>query len=449
MGKAIMVYGAGISGCGVAEICAGRGERVFLYNDDKKKIDDKLQSLLERQGGGFVCGEEGLRLLPEVGELLLSPGVPPDKPLVKAARDRGIAITGEAEKAFRLGCCKWIGITGTNGKTTTTTLVGEMVKSLPVRTMVGGNIGAALSCEVVQLSREDWLVAELSSFQLETVERFRPEIALILNITPDHLTRHGTMENYIAAKSNIFRGQRADDILILNYDDPLVRGLGAEARGRVCYFSRRERLAEGVFLEDGNFTLAWGGEKYSVCGVREMRIFGAHNEENALGAIACAYFAGVRVPDIAAVLRSFQGVEHRLEYVKTVKGVPYYNDSKGTNTDSTIKALEAFSGNIILIAGGRDKLTDLTEMMELVRVKTTALILIGEARERFRQAAVRAGVPHIYEEDTFEDAVRRAYALAAPPQVVLLSPACSSFDMFDNFPHRGRVFKELVARLPE
>lgn len=445
--KYVFVYGAGISGCGVAEVLAKKGERVLLFNDDDHTIDEGLMETLSQSGGKYICNKPASDFLSQVKQFIISPGISIRSSLAQQARAAGIEVIGEVEKAVRMYQGKLVAITGTNGKTTTTTLVGEMLKTLPVKIAVGGNIGQALSKEMEDLGKDDWLVAELSSFQLEGVSSLKPNIAAILNITPDHLDRHGTMEEYAKVKANIFAKQTADDILILNIDDKIVANFAKEAKSTICYISRKEQLEQGVFLSDGNFVLAWNGQHRIICGTNEMKIFGAHNEENALVAIACAFFAGVKKEEITKVLRTFQGVEHRLEYVMSVDGVAYYNDSKATNPDSTIKALEAFPGHIILLAGGRDKMTDLKEMMALVKSKTDELILLGEAKERFLQAARLAGVKNIHVVNTFDEGVQLAHTLAREPQVVLLSPACASFDMFDNFPHRGRYFKELVRNL--
>ena len=448
MTKTVLVYGTGISGCGAADALAKQGCRVLLYSDKETKIDNALLELLKKQGGGLYCGN-GETLLQEVEQIVLSPGIPLANPLTDMAVQMGIEVISEVEAAYRSYHGHIIGITGTNGKTTTTTLVGEMLKTLPVPTAVGGNIGQALSKEVENLGADAWLAAELSSFQLEGVREFRPDVAVILNLTPDHLDRHHTMEAYGAAKCNIFKKQRENDIVILIYDDPIIRGWGELAPSRVCWFSRREQLNRGVYLNGGNFTIAWDRQLYTVCHKKDLRVFGGHNEENVLAAIAACFFAGVTIENMRRVLLDFTGVEHRLEYVMTVNGVPYYNDSKATNPDSTIKALEAFDGHIILLAGGHDKMTSLEPMMKLVQAKADVLILLGEAKERFYEAAAAAGVGDIRKVETMDEAVELAYKLAAAPQVVLLSPACSSYDMFENFPARGRYFKNLVAALPK
>lgn len=442
------IYGAGISGCGIAEVLAKKGEKVLLFNDNDKKLPVELLTSLEKNGGKFIFGTSAKEeSLPRIGEMIISPGISITNTFVQKAAERGIKVIGEVEAATRYYQGKMIAITGTNGKTTTTTLVGEMLKSLPVKTAVGGNIGSALSKEVEGLDKDSWLTAELSSFQLESTKTLKPHIALILNITPDHLERHGGMTGYIEAKAKVFTNQTAEDILVLNYDDLTVRAFAQQTKSKVCFISRTAKLSEGIYLEDGKFVIGWQGQKEIVCAVKDLKIFGSHNEENVLGAIACAYFAGVSLENIKKVLVTFEGVEHRLEYVTSIAGVAYYNDSKATNPDSTIKALEAFSGGIVLLAGGHDKHTDLTAMMKLVKEKTAALILLGEAKERFFAEAQKAGVTNIYLVETFEAAVDLAYNIAKKPQVVVLSPACSSFDMFDNFPQRGEYFKKLVRNL--
>lgn len=449
--KAVMVYGAGISGRGAAEVLVQQNKRVYLYNDTACQLDAALLQKLEASCGGFVCGTASFEeLLPQVELIVLSPGVPADCENVLLAEQSGVEVISEVELGYRLFGGHIAAITGTNGKTTTTTLVGEMLKRLSVPSAVGGNIGLALSKEVEQLPENGWLAAELSSFQLEKVQSFCPDIAVVLNLTPDHLERHHTMKAYGDAKKRIFTQQGPQQVTVLNYDDPEVRSWADESKGQICFFSRKEELENGIFMQNGDFVIKWKNETFKVCNIKEMHLFGGHNEENVLAAIACGFFAGVSIADIADVLRNFRSIEHRLEYVKTIKGVPYYNDSKATNTDSTVKALEAFeNGHIILLAGGHDKLTPLEPMMEVIKDKVDTLILLGEARERFNAAAVACGVPHIMLADSFEEAVNMAYKLAQPPQVVLLSPACSSFDMFKNYPERGRCFKNLVQGLAE
>ncbi len=445
--KSVIVYGAGVSGRGAAEVLAKHGRQVFLYNDTECKIEDNLLQALAAQGGALVCGDFA-KLLGSAELLVLSPGVPCDNENVLLAEQSGVEVISEVELAYRNYGGHIAAITGTNGKTTTTSIVGEMFKRLSVPSAVGGNIGLALSKEVEPLTDEAWLAAELSSFQLEKVKSFAPDIAVVLNLTPDHLERHYTMEAYGAAKKNIFAKQAADQVTVLNYDDEEVRSWAKASKGQICFFSRIFPLEQGVFIQDNNFVVKWKDTEVIVCGVDDVHLFGGHNEENILAAIACGFFAGVAIEDMADVLRNFKAVEHRLEYVTTIKGVKYYNDSKATNTDSAIKALQAFkNGHVILLAGGYDKMTELEPMMQVVKEKTDHLILLGNAKERFNEAALACGVENIQLASSFEDAVERAYAVAKEPQVVVLAPACSSYDMFKNYPERGRRFKELVMEL--
>ena len=443
----VMVFGAGISGKGAAAELAEQGKTVFLYDDTPKVLEPGLSDLLASHGGGFVSGniEE---VLAKVQQVVLSPAVPGSLPVLQEARARGVEVIAEVELAWRNYPGHMVAITGTNGKTTTTTLVGEMLKTLPVKTAVGGNIGLALSREVKGLGKDSWVAAEVSSYQMEGIRDFCPDVAVVLNLTPDHMERHKTMEEYGRCKRNVFINQTAKQVTVLNYDDPEVRTWGKYSKGTLCYFSRNAVLPEGVYMKDGSFFVKWKNKTIEICHKNELQIFGAHNEENVLAAIACGFFAGVTPDDMRKTLLDFKGVEHRIEFVATVNGVPYYNDSKATNTDSVIKALEAFpSGHIVLLAGGHDKMTPLEPMMNLIREKADMLILLGEARERFHQAAVTAGVENVIMADGFEAAVETAYKNARPPQVVLLSPACSSYDMFNNFEERGRYFKKLVHEL--
>ncbi len=445
--KAVIVYGAGISGRGAADVLARQGQQVFLYNDTQCEIENDLAQTLATHGGELVCGDFA-KLLGSAELLVLSPGVACDGENVLLAEQSGIEVISEVELAFRNYPGHMAAITGTNGKTTTTSIVGEMFKKLPVPSAVGGNIGMALSKEAESLGADAWLAAELSSFQLEKVQSFAPDIAVVLNLTPDHLERHHTMAAYGEAKQNIFKQQSSEQITVLNYDDEEVRRWADVSKAKICYFSRNLQLERGVFIQGNNFVVKWNDKVEVVCGVDDVHLFGGHNEENILAAIACGYFAGVAIKDMAEVLRNFKAVEHRLDYVTTVDGVKYYNDSKATNTDSTIKALEAFkNGHVILLAGGYDKMTELAPMMQVVKEMTDLLILLGAAKERFFTAAIDCGVENILLADSFEDAVAKAYAVAKASQVVLLSPACSSYDMFKNYPERGRRFKELVKAL--
>lgn len=446
-GKRVLVLGAGISGISVAETLQRLGAAVTL--NDFKTEDSIGRNLdhLKKLGIALALGKQSEDLLDSQDIVVLSPGISIYNPLVEAASAKGIMVMSEIEVAYRLCPASIVAITGTNGKTTTTTLVGEMLRAAGRDVVVGGNIGLALSQEVKGIGKNGVVVAEISSFQLEGVSNFRPHVAAVLNLTPDHIDRHRTMENYQSMKERIFANQTGSDYTVLNYDDAIVRAMSERTAAQVIYFSRQQELPSGVFLRDGVIMIKWQEETVAVCPISEMKIFGLHNIENALAACACAYFAGANSRHMAQVLKTFAGVEHRIEPVATINGVSYYNDSKATNPESSIKALEAFPGNIILIAGGRDKNTDLTEFMTLVKEKVDHLILLGEAKNRFRQAAEVQQVANIHEVGSFEEGVRLAHRLATPPQVVLLSPACASYDMFKNYEERGRVFKDLVCRL--
>lgn len=445
--KKILVLGAGISGISVAAILQRLGAQVTL--SDAKPADkiDKDFSRLKATGVNLALGEQSETLLDGIDYIVLSPGISIYIRLVAAAQIRAIPVLSEVEVAYRLSSAPIIAITGTNGKTTTTTLMGEMLKTTGRQVAVGGNIGAALSEQALAAGPDGFIVAEISSFQLEGAIHFKPHIAVVLNLTPDHLDRHQTMAVYQEMKERIFLRQEHNDYLILNYDDVAVRGMAARAPGKVVYFSRRQCLEQGFYVDGGNIAFTWAGKTGKICAVPAMQIKGGHNVENALAACAAAYFAGVSPENMAAVLTAFPGVEHRIEPVREIAGVHYYNDSKATNPESTMKALEAFAGHIILIAGGRDKNTDLTEFMQLAKERVDHLIVMGEAGCRFAEAAAQHGVRNIHAVDSFPAAVTLAHRLAKPPQVVLLSPACASYDMFNNYEERGRIFKDLVHRL--
>ena len=455
--QSALVIGAGISGFAAAKYLAAAGARVML-SDAKEEADAEKDAVTQKhiealrtQGISCVFGAQREELIEGTDLIVLSPAVPERIPLVQAARARGIRVTTEVELAGEIAHAPIYAVTGTNGKTTTTTLLGELLRAHFPAVGIGGNIGVPLIDVAQEIPADGAIAAEISSYQMEATTHFHPAVAAELNVTPDHIVRHGSMEVYQAMKEKLFAAQTAEDFLVLNCDDPHTRGMAERARGKVCFFSRREELAEGATVRaDGMIVIRWDGEEHVLISARELGIPGGHNVENALAAAAVAFFAGVTPAEMRPVLRAFKGVEHRIEFVRTLDGVSYYNDSKATNTDSAIKALEAFDGHMILIAGGDDKLTDLTEFMELVHARVDELILVGDAAERFGAAALDAGIApeHIHRAGyLMEKAVQTARELAAPPQTVLLSPACASFDMYGGYEERGRDFKRIVNEL--
>ena len=405
-GKNVLVFGAGISGVSAAQVLHEQDAIVTLA-DAKEQQQAKAAASLEGLAGKVVLamGRQDEGLLDGKDLLILSPGISIHHPLVQAADARGIPVWSEIELAGLLCGAPIIAVTGTNGKTTTTTLLGEMMKTTFSEVVVGGNIGAALSQEVQHVSPTGCVVAEISSFQLEGVHAFHPHIAVMLNLTPDHIDRHGSFAGYGATKEKIFANQTKQDFAVLNQDDEWVRDMASRIHSRAFFFSRQLELDQGAFVSNGKLCLRWNGKEDVVCDIQDMKLFGGRNVENALAACSAAYLAGVSPQNMARVLTSFSGVEHRIEPVITLNGVTYYNDSKATNPESSIKALEAFAGHIILIAGGRDKNTDLSELMKLARDRVDQLILIGEAADRFEAAARKHGVQNIFRAPTMEAAV--------------------------------------------
>lgn len=442
-GKRVLVVGAGKSGVAVSRFLAGKGSRTVLTDTrEKDKFNGQLNQLaaagVELALGGYP------RVKGHFDLLVTSPGVPLNIAPVREAREAGIPVIGELELAFRFARAPMVAITGTNGKTTTTTLVGEIFRKAGFHTLVAGNIGLPLVDQVESYGPGDVIVAEVSSFQLETVSNFRPRVGVILNLTPDHLDRHGDMAGYVAAKSLISVNQRPGDFLVLNYDDNLTREMTGQGRGDVIFFSRRNILDEGVFVQDDTITIRRGGVKTPVLNAGNLQIPGAHNLENALAAAAACSVMGIPADIIAKTLAGFTGVAHRLEFVAEVDGVRYINDSKGTNPDASIKAVEAFPGPLVLIAGGKNKGNDFTEFARRAAEKTRAMVVLGQCREEMARAAADAGIAKVLRAESFRDAVLLARSAARPGDMVLLSPACASWDMFNSFEERGDLFKQIV-----
>ena len=443
MGDKVLVIGAARSGLAGAEFLAKQGNQVVLTDMKQAVQVDNLAEL----GVSFVWGEQPDVEAIKPDYIVMSPGVPLTIPPVKYAKEHGIPVIGELELAYRNCKAPFAAITGTNGKTTTTTLIGELMKKTGRQVFVGGNIGVPIITYADKLQEEDIVVAEVSSFQLETVESFCPHLALMINLTPDHLDRHGNMAGYLAAKARIFENQKESDYLVLNYDDEALRELAPQSRGKVIFFSQKHKLEEGVYLDGSQVMLALNGESLFICNADEIAIKGKHNLENAMGAIVFAYLSGVRAEDIRDVLMTFQGVEHRLEPVRTLNEVLYINDSKGTNPDSTIKAIEAYDRPIVIILGGKNKGVPFTELAGLVKERVKKAVLVGQAKEELAEALDAADFNDYVRTESFEEAVTKAAELAEPGDIVLLSPACTSWDMFSSFEERGRLFKKLVMEL--
>ncbi len=447
-GKVVVVIGAGKSGMAAAQFLAAHGARVYL-NDIKTRENLEERSLhnLEEMGITLLLGAHGdiARLQPDL--VIVSPGVPLTIPPVAEARERKIPVWSEMELASRFNKAPMVVVTGTNGKTTTTALIGQIMQDAGFKTFVGGNIGVPFISQAEKLTPQDVAVLEASSFQLETTESFKPYISLILNITPDHIDWHGSLESYIRAKAKIFARQDEKDWLILNGDDPETRALAGLSRARVLFFSRKHILEEGICVEKGYVVVKLEGKTIPVIKPEEILIKGSHNLENALAAVGAGWLMGVSAESLGRSLRTFPGVPHRLEPVLTINGVRFINDSKGTNPDASIKALEAYPDPIVLIAGGKSKGSDFTAFAETIKERVKALVLVGQAAGEIEDAVKKIGYHNYYRMETFKDAVYKAQDLAGKGDIVLLSPACASFDMFRSYEHRGEVFKELVKEL--
>lgn len=444
--KRVLVVGLGKSGLAAARFLKSRGARVTVSDARPATLIAELRELLDE---GFVVesGSHGLLTFRRQDLIVVSPGVPMTVPELVTVKAVGAHIIGELElgAAFLQG--EMIAITGSNGKTTTTSIVGEILKTAGRVTQVGGNIGLPVTEMVTTSTPETWNVLEVSSFQLETIESFRPKIALVLNITPDHLDRHGSFEAYAAAKARITEFQTAGDFLVLNAEDVPTQMVAAKSKAQVFWFSAKRRVKQGAFVHGESilFTPAEHATPEPVMPVAEIALAGAHNVENVLAAVCAAKLAGVSSEVIREAVKQFKAVEHRLEFVRELDGVRYYNDSKATNVDATAKAIEAFTAGIHLILGGKDKDSDYTTLAPLLRERVKTVITIGSAAEKIERQL--AGVVKIERAETLDRAVRMAQELASAGDTVLLAPACASFDQFANYEERGRIFKDLVAVL--
>jgi len=444
--KRVLVIGVARTGMATALFCVARGAIVTATDSrSESEIGDSAAKLRDA-GVRLELGGHDKNIFLQQDLIIPSPGVPADSPLLKAAQANGVTIWSEIELAYRFRKGKLIGITGSNGKTTTTSLVEHILRSASLPTILAGNIGTPLISCVDRMTHDTVTVVELSSFQLELIEEFRTDISVFLNLTPDHLDRHHTLELYGKAKARIFENQREEDFAILNADDPATTPL-APTRPHVYWFSHKQRAAQGAFLRGDDIVFRNDGAEEIVLRRDEVPLPGAHNLENVLAAIATTRVAGASTKSVAEGVRSFKGVEHRLEFVREINGVRYYNDSKATNVDATLKALESFPGRILVILGGKDKGSDYTPLQTPLREKAILALLIGAAADKI--ASQIDGSVAIERAGTLDRAVEIASQTARPGDVVLLAPACASFDQFENYEHRGRVFKALVNELAQ
>jgi len=448
----VLVAGSGISGISSAKLLLEMGGEVVLYDGNASLDPETLKKEFEEGAKvTIVLGELTRADLSGVEMCIISPGISLETPFVQMIDEARIPIWGEIQLAFQCAKGRLAAITGTNGKTTTTALTGEIMKSKFEDVYVVGNIGIPYTQVALQTEDNSVTVAEVSSFQLETIMDFRPDVSAILNITPDHLNRHHTMENYIAIKESITLNQTAKDICVLNYDDPVLREFGSpeneRRKSRVIFFSSRQQLAEGYYLEGDMICYAHNGRVSEIVDTRELNLLGRHNYENVMAAIAISSSMGVSIDRIRRVVKEFKAVEHRIEFVLERSGVRYYNDSKGTNPDAAIQAVRAMPGPTLLIAGGYDKESQYDEWIESFGDKVKDLVLIGQTRDKIAECAKAHGFTEIMYAEDMSEAVRVCASYANMGDNVLLSPACASWGMFKNYEERGRIFKECVRNL--
>lgn len=445
--RKVLVFGSGISGIGACQLLEAQGKSVILYDGNTALDSEKLKMQIGADTKAeIVLGELKEEVMDTLELVVMSPGVPTDLPVVDQMRAKGLPIWGEIELAYTYGKGDVLAITGTNGKTTTTALLGEIMKKYQESVFVVGNIGNPYTTEVLRMTEKSVAVAEVSSFQLETIHAFRPKVSAILNITPDHLNRHHTMEAYIQAKEDIAKNQTEEDFCVLNYEDEVTRKFGETLRANVLYFSSQRKLEKGIYLDNGMIVFKKDTEEI-LCHVNELKLLGTHNYENVMAASAMAAAYGVPMEIIREVIKAFAGVAHRIEFVCEKNGVAYYNDSKGTNPDAAIKGIQAMNRKTVLIGGGYDKDSEYEEWIESFDGKVKKLVLIGQTREKIAEAAKRVGFEEIVMADTFEEAVKISAEIAEAGEAVLLSPACASWGMFKNFEERGDEFKRIVNAL--
>jgi len=447
--KKALVLGMARSGAAAARLLMLRGAEPYLWD---AKTKEQLQGALDEfdvEGVHWHLGEDPTALVEGMDAVIVSPGIPDTHPAIVRARELGVEVMGELEYAYRESTGLLLAVTGTNGKTTTTALVGEIFKNAGRRTWVVGNIGAPYAQAVLKMRAGDVTVCEVSSFQLETIAEFHPAVAAVLNVTEDHLNRHGTMDNYIALKKRIFLNAREGDFAVLNYDDPIVRQMAEGLRAKVVWFSRSGSAPHGAIVRDDKIIFADAAEERPVCSISEIALPGLHNLENALAATAMAITACIPAPVVRHTLRHFQGVEHRLEFVRELGGIRYINDSKGTNVDSTVWAVRSMTSPTVIILGGSFKKADYRPLgREMRQGNVVHAVLIGDTADEIEGALLEAGFDSLEHAGyDFEKAIRIAAERAPAGGCVLLSPACASFDMFEDYEARGREFKRIVKDL--
>ena len=448
--KKFLVAGAGKSGIGSVNLLLKTGADVSLY-DGKEDLEKEAlyEKLYEKKEIPLILGNITKEDVSKFDLLVLSPGISVNAPIAQMFRDQEKPVWSEIELAYQASKGRIAAITGTNGKTTTTALTGEIMKNYFKDVRVVGNIGIPYTSMVTGSTGETVTVAEISSFQLETIDTFKPHVSAILNITPDHLNRHHTMENYIRAKEDITKNQTADDYCVLNYEDEVLRDFAAKCPAKVIFFSSKSELSEGFYLDGDIIIYAHDGVRDEVIDVNELNLLGKHNFENVMAACAMSISFGVPMDKIVEVLKVFKAVEHRIEYVTEKRGVRFYNDSKGTNPDAAIQGIRAMNRPTLLIGGGYDKQSEYDEWIEAFDGKVKELVLIGQTADKIEECAHRHGFMNTVKKDTFEDAVNYCYEHAVSGDAVLLSPACASWGMFPNYEERGRIFKEIVKGFKE
>lgn len=447
-GKKVLVFGSGISGIGAVKLLEAVQAKVVLYDGNEKlKEADIRKKLPENSVCEIVLGEMSEELIKSLDLAVMSPGVPLDIPPVERLKAADIPVWGEVELAYRMGAGKVLAITGTNGKTTTTALLGEIMKAYAKSVFVVGNIGNAYTGASLSMTDDSYTVAEISSFQLETTQTFAPEVSAILNITEDHLNRHHTMEEYIRVKELIAANQTKENYCILNYEDKILRDYAEQCPASVIFFSSERKLDKGIFLDGNKIILKTENKEIEIVKTEELRLLGQHNYENVMAASAMAYYAGVPVEVIHAAVMEFRAVAHRIEFVEEIQGVAYYNDSKGTNPDAAIKGIQAMNRPTLLIGGGYDKESAYEDWIRAFDGKVKYLVLIGQTREKIQEAAHACGFENTMLADNLEEAVKICAGKAQPGDAVLLSPACASWGQFDNYEQRGDMFKAYVRAM--